>query len=148
MMSKCEKKMKNRQYSIEFITPVILGSVGFLTILISELIVLIHGSKIVQVSWLASAIIMISTLVIRFYSIDSDQFDQIIQNTNPIEGVDLPSLRFLNWIVAAMVIGFLATITIAFDFIIGVLVYLLMLICLIISFSGIWGFSIINYVVR
>lgn len=119
--------------------PLILGSAGFLSILFSELIVQVHGSKIVQVSWLASALILISTLIIRFYSIDPDRFDQIIQGTNPVEGIGLPSLRFLNWITIAMVIGFIATVIIAFDFIIGVLVYLLMQICLIISFTGIFS---------
>lgn len=119
--------------------PIILGSTGFLTILISELIVSIHGSKIVQVSWLASAFIMISTLIIRFYSIHPDHFYQIIQNTNPVAGIGLKSLRFLNWITLAMVIGFIATVTIAFDFMIGVLVYLLTQICLIISFTGIFS---------
>lgn len=117
--------------------PIILGSAGFLTILTSELIVLIHGSKIVQVSWLASALIMVSAFVIRFYSINLERFDQIIQSTNPLDDTGLSSSRFLNWIVIAMVIGLIASVTIAFDFILGMLIYLLMHICLIISFSGI-----------
>ncbi|MFW9904117.1 MAG: lysoplasmalogenase family protein [Candidatus Thorarchaeota archaeon] len=133
--------MKTLNPSSEFLIPVLLGSMGFLTILFSELIVLVQGSKIVQVTWLASTLIMISTFVIRFYSIDLDQFDQIIQNTHPIRGINLPSSRFLNWIVIAMVVGLIATITIAFDFIIGVVVYLLMQICLIISFTGIFSIN-------
>ncbi|UCG00279.1 MAG: hypothetical protein JSW11_11590 [Candidatus Heimdallarchaeota archaeon] len=130
--------MNNHQYSPKFVLPVGLGSLGFLMILISELIVIVHGTKIVQVSWLASVLIMISTLIIRFYSVDLDQFDQIIQDTNPVKGSGLTSLRYLNWMTLAMVIGFFATVTIAFDFIIGVLVYLVMQICLIISFTGIF----------
>lgn len=138
-MPECGKKMMIRQYSTKLLIPIILGSMGFLSILISELIVLVQGEKIVEVTWLASALIMISTFTIRFYSINPDKFDQIIQSTNPVEGIELHSLRFLNWIVVAMVIGLVATVTIASDFIMGVLVYLVMQICLIISFSGIFS---------
>ncbi len=128
------------QRSKRFILPMILGSTGFLTILISELIVQIQGSKIVEVTWLASFLIMVSTVVIRFYSINPTRFNQIIQITNPVENQRLNSSRFLNWIVVAMVIGLIATVTIAYNFIIGMLVYLIMQICLIISFSGIVSF--------
>ncbi|MFX1283950.1 MAG: lysoplasmalogenase family protein [Promethearchaeota archaeon] len=125
------------QRTKRFILPMILGSMGFLTILVSEVIVQIQGSKIVQVTWLASFLIMVSTIIIRFYSIDPKHFDEIIQTTNPMESQHLKSLRFLNWIVLAMVIGLIATITIAFDFFVGVLIYLVMQVCLIVSFSGI-----------
>ncbi len=128
------------QRSKRFILPMILGSMGFLTILISELIVQIQGSKIVEVTWFASFLIMVSTIIIRFYSIHPKRFDQIIQNTNPVGRQRLPSLRFLNWIAVAMVIGLIATVTIAHDFIIGMFVYLIMQICLIISFSGLISF--------
>ncbi|MFX0015936.1 MAG: hypothetical protein ACFFB2_17540 [Promethearchaeota archaeon] len=93
------------QYSKKFIFPSVLGSLGFLTILISEFIVLLHGSKIVQVTWIASGLVLASTIVIRFYSIDLDFFHKIIRETNPLKNKTLHSSRFLNWIVIAIAIG-------------------------------------------
>ncbi|MHA1985267.1 MAG: lysoplasmalogenase family protein [Promethearchaeota archaeon] len=119
------------------IIPLILGILGFITILISEIINQTQGSKIVLVTWLASILITISTFIIRFYSIDLNSFDDIIQRTNPVDNHQFKSLRFLNWIVISMIIGLIATILIHFDFIIGVLGYLLMQFSLIIAFSGI-----------
>ncbi|MHA1932846.1 MAG: hypothetical protein ACW96X_09920 [Promethearchaeota archaeon] len=127
----------NRKLSKKMIIPSILGVAGFITIIISELINQIQGSKIVIVTWLASILITISTLIIRFYSIDAKKFEDIINNTNPVENHQLKPQRFLNWIVISMVVGLIATITIHYDFIIGVIVYLLMQFSLIIAFSGI-----------
>ena len=132
--------MNNLYSKRSFLIPFLLGGAGLLTILLSEVIVLIQGTKIVQVSWLASVLVTASTIVIYFYSVDIKSFDEIIKSTNPIEYVHLPSMRYLHWLVISMVIGLLATITIAFDFIVGMLVYLVMQICLIIAFSGIYSF--------
>ena len=65
-----------------FLIPFIIGSLGFLTILLSEFIVFDQGKKIVQVTWLASLFIVISTIIIRFYSIDGSRVNQIIEETN------------------------------------------------------------------
>lgn len=121
-----------------FILPIILGILGFVSIIISEIINQIQGSKILIITWLASILITISTFIIRFYSIDPKRFKEIIQKTNSIENHQLHPQRFLNWIVIAMVIGLTATIIIAFNFIIGMIVYLLMQFSLIIAFSGIF----------
>lgn len=131
----------NYNWSKRFILPFILGISGFVLILISEIINQIQGSKILIISWAASIIITISTFIIRFYSINPRQFKEIIQKTNPIEDRQLHPERFLNWIVIAMVMGLIATIVIAYNFIFGMLVYLLMQICLIIAFSGIFFIS-------
>ncbi len=119
------------------ILPIILGITGFIMILISEIINQIQGSKILIIAWLASILITISTFIIRFYSIDPENFKEIIQKTNPVQNRQLNPLRFLNWIVIAMIVGLVATILIAYDFIIGMIIYLLMQISLIIAFSGI-----------
>ena len=103
--------------SKRFSIPFVIGSLGFLTILLSELIVQTQGNKIVEVTWLASVLVTISTLVIRFYSVDSDKFDQIITNTYPVKDQKMIPSRYLNWMVIAMVIGLIATITIHFNFI-------------------------------
>lgn len=119
------------------IIPIILGFSGFIMILISEIINQVQGSKILIIAWLASILITISTFIIRFYSIDINNFREFIQKTNPIPDRQLKPLRFLNWMLIAMIVGLIATIAIAFDFIIGMLIYLLMQICLMIAFSGI-----------
>jgi hypothetical protein len=123
------------------ILPGILGITGFILILISEIINQIQASKILIIAWLASVLITISTFIIRFYSINSENFEEIINHTNPIKNLQLHPQRFLNWIVIAMVIGLTATIVIAFNFIIGMIVYLLMQFSLIIAFSGIFFIS-------
>lgn len=123
--------------SKRFVIPFLMGSLGFLTILLSEYIVFDQGSKIVEVTWLASLFIVISTLVIRFYSVDGSHVDQIMKETNPLKSIELNPQRYLNWMVVSMIVGFVATVTIAFDFVIGMLVYLVMQGCLVISFSGI-----------
>ncbi|MHA2034935.1 MAG: lysoplasmalogenase family protein [Promethearchaeota archaeon] len=131
----------NPKISKKVILPSILGITGFITILISEIINQVQGSKIVFIAWLASILITISTLIIRFYSIDTKKFEEIISNTNPVESYQLKPQRFLNWIVISMIIGLIATITIHYDFIIGVILYLLMQFSLIIAFSGIFVIS-------
>ncbi|MFX0023645.1 MAG: lysoplasmalogenase family protein [Candidatus Hermodarchaeota archaeon] len=123
--------------SIRLILPTLIGISGFIMILVSEVINQIQGSKILIIAWLASILITISTLIIRFYSIDTDNFKEVIQKTNLVENRQLSPDRYLNWIVIAMVVGLIATIVIAYDFIIGMLIYLLMQISLIIAFSGI-----------
>ncbi|MFX1497104.1 MAG: lysoplasmalogenase family protein [Promethearchaeota archaeon] len=123
--------------SKSIIFPITLGISGFIMILISEIINQIQGSKILIIAWLASILVTISIFVIRFYSINPENFKEIIQESNPVENRQLNPKRFLNWIVIAMVVGLVATIVIAYDFIIGMLVYLLMQISLIIAFSGI-----------
>jgi hypothetical protein len=123
--------------SKRFIIPLVIGSLGFLTILLSELIVQTQPNKIVEVTWLASVLVTVSTFVIRFYSIDSEKFDRIITNTYPVRDQELNPQRYLNWMVIAMVIGLIATVSIHFDFIVGMLVYLLMQVALMVAFSGI-----------
>ena len=127
----------NITHSKRSLLPIIFGLSGFMMILISELINQIQGSKILIIAWLASILITISTFIIRHYSLDTENFKQIIQNTNPVENHQLNPHRFLNWIVIAMIVGLIATIVIAYDFIIGMIIYLLMQISLIIAFSGI-----------
>jgi hypothetical protein len=124
--------------SKRYILPIILGIIGLVLILISEIINQIQGSKILIIAWLASGFITLSTFIIRFYSINPEHFKEVIQNTNPIKNHQLHPQRFLDWIVIAMVIGLTATIIIAYNFIIGMIIYLIMQFSLIIAFSGIF----------
>ncbi|PWI46864.1 hypothetical protein CEE45_14600 [Candidatus Heimdallarchaeota archaeon B3_Heim] len=120
-----------------FLIPFFIGSLGFLTILLSEFIAFDQGEKIVELTWLASLFVVISTLIVRFYSLDGSRVNQIIKETNPLKSSELRPQRYLNWMVIAMIVGLIATVTIASDFIYGMLAYLVMQLCLIISYSGI-----------
>jgi hypothetical protein len=126
--------------SNRFLVPFIIGLLGFLASLFARFSVDLTGNDNVEINWLASILIVIAMLIIRFYSIDVNRFNEIIQSTNPIEGSQFSSSRFMNWMVIAMLIGLIATFTIRFDFIAGMLVYLVMQISLIIAFSGIFHY--------
>ncbi|MFX1522489.1 MAG: lysoplasmalogenase family protein [Promethearchaeota archaeon] len=130
--------MINLKLSKRVLIPSVLGLIGLITVIISEIINQTQGSKIVFLVWLASIFVTISTLIIRFYSIDPKKFADIIISTNPIDNRQLKPQRFLNWILISMIVGLIATITIHYDFIIGVIVYLLMQFSLITAFSGIF----------
>ena len=132
-------------FSKRFLIPFLLGSIGFLTILVSEYIVYDQGDKIVEVTWLASLFIVISTIIIRFYSIDKGRVHQIMTESNPIKNVELHPTRYLNWMVISMLVGFISTVVIAYDFIYGMLSYLVMQLCLIIAFSGIIQINPLGY---
>lgn len=123
--------------SIRWAIPLILSILSIITIVIAEIFHQIHSSKNVPLIWLASIFVTVSTIFARFFVIDTEKFSQIIQNTNPFSKISLKPKRFLNFIVISMLIGLIATISLAFDFIIGMLFYLITQISLIISFSGI-----------
>ncbi|MFX0184750.1 MAG: lysoplasmalogenase family protein [Candidatus Hodarchaeota archaeon] len=57
--------------------------------------------------------------------------------SNPLKNSELNPHCYLNWMVIAMIVGFIAAMTIAYGFIYGMIVYLIMQLCLIFSFSGI-----------
>jgi hypothetical protein len=125
---------KSKQFTIPFT----FGILALIAITTSKIVELTSGEKIHQIAWLASAFIMISTLIIKYYSLDLDKFDKIIQDTNPIKDKPLSSSRYPKFLSIAMIIGLAATITIHYNFIFGMLVYLLMQVSLIIAFSGIF----------
>lgn len=127
----------NYYKSKSFTLPFSFGILGLIAIATSKIIELSTGTKIHQIAWLASAFILTSTLIIRFYTLDAKSFDDLIQETNPLKDKPLPSSRYIKWFTIALVIGLGATITIHFHFIFGMLAYLLMQIALMIAFSGI-----------
>lgn len=124
--------------SKQFILPFSFGILALIAISTSKIIELSTGTKIHQIPWLASTLIMISTLIIKFYSLDFDKFDKIIQDTNPLKDRPLKTSKFPNFLALAMVIGLGATIALRSNFELGMGVYLLMQISLIIALSGIY----------
>ncbi|MFV2015020.1 MAG: hypothetical protein ACC656_06310 [Candidatus Heimdallarchaeota archaeon] len=117
--------------------PFFTGLLGLFAIITSKIIELTTGDKVPLIAWIASALIMISALIIRFYSIDDVKFAEVILDSNPVD-YDLKPQKYIDWITIAMIVGLVATITIHFNFIAGMLVYLIMQISLIKAFSGIF----------
>ncbi len=123
--------------SKKFLLPFSLSIIGLFFILLSKYIESNSGTKSFVIAWTASFFIMLSMIVIRFYSLDMDKFVSIMVNSNPFKDHTLQPKRFVDGMTLAMVVGLLATISIYYNFIIGMLVYLCMHICLLYAFSGI-----------
>jgi hypothetical protein len=82
-------------------------------------------------------LVLLSTLLLRFWSVDEGRFTAAVESSNPVPAVSLHPRRYLNWLVAAMAVGLIATVVIQSNFFLGAGIYLLMQICFIITFSGI-----------
>lgn len=121
----------------KFQYPFFVGLLGLVAIVTSKIIEFATDEKVHPIAWIASGLIMTSTLIMRFYSIDEEKFTKLIHDTNPVD-LELNPKKFLDWITIAMVVGLVATITIHYNFIAGMLIYLLMQFSLINAFSGIF----------
>ena len=130
---------KNKSFSIPFT----FGILALVFITISNIVEQIQGQKINEIAWLASLCIVISFIIIRFYSISGDKFTSIILESNPT-GLGLHPNRYLNGLTISFIVGLIALIAISFNFILGMLIYLVMQLCLIYSFSGIVVYNIFN----
>ncbi|MCY3410098.1 MAG: hypothetical protein INQ03_00545 [Candidatus Heimdallarchaeota archaeon] len=119
-----------------FLYPFLTGSGALLAITISKIVELTSGSKEHPIAWVGSAFVLLTVIIIKYYSIDEQKFILVIKESNPTE-YQLQPTRFLNGMILAMLIGLIATITIQSNFILGMLVYLMMQVALIYAFSGI-----------
>ena len=117
--------------------PLVLVIVAFGIVLVAEWLRVQSGERPLPVYWSASVLVLLSTLLLRFWSVDEVRFAAAVESSNPMPTVSLHSRRYLNWLVAAMVVGLIATVVIQSNFFLGAGIYLLMQICLILTFSGI-----------
>jgi hypothetical protein len=124
-----------------FSLPFSLGLIGLFFIVMSKYVEIYTGVKSFEIAWLASFSIMLSMLSIRFFSLDMKKFEKLIIETNPFNEQTLHPQRFVNGMTFAMIIGFTATVSIHYNFILGMLVYLVMQLGLIFAFSGISVFN-------
>jgi len=122
--------------------PLILGSVGLLATAIATYTDVI-GNKLVVISWFASIFIVLEILTLRFFRLDTDIIDTYLKSTSEL--ADTNGARFLNGITLAMIIGLIATIVIAYNFVFGMIIYLLMHLALIYGFSGIFSLNAKKY---
>ena len=125
--------MENPKFEI----PMYFGISGLVVIVLSKIVELTTAQKSYPIAWLASLLVVISMIYIRKYSIDEEKFSKAIIESNPTEYI-LHPVRYLDFMTTAMVIGFFATVIIHYNFIVGMIAYLLMQLCLIRAFSGIF----------
>lgn len=119
------------------VVPLILVVGAFGIVLLAEGIRAQRGERPLPIYWSASLLILISTLLLRFWSVDTGRFAEAVALSNPIPDSLLHPQRYLNWMVVAMAVGLVATVLIQSNFFLGAGIYLIMQICLIITFSGI-----------
>lgn len=94
------------------------------------------------ISWIPNLFILISAYLIRFVIIDIEKTDQYLKKISQPKDFDFSARRFFNFLFAAMNIGFIATVVIYFNFLLGALFYFFMQITLIFAMSGIISFDL------
>ncbi len=95
------------------------------------------------ISWIPSILILISAYIIRFKIIDLKKIENILSGSNnPLLNKSLNVKRYVNYILVSMNIGLISTVVIYYNFFIGSVLYLLMHVSIIISFSGIINLSL------
>ncbi|MBP7737122.1 MAG: hypothetical protein KA369_14180 [Spirochaetes bacterium] len=116
--------------------------VAFVSSVITLILVVIHetvryctGSPIMAIDWAANALMVATSFYIRSH-VDVEEYRLAVLGSVP-GGRSLNPLRFINGMPAAMTIGFGAAITILYNFIAGMILYFIMQILLIYTFSGI-----------
>lgn len=114
---------------------------AFAIILIAEAVHIQTGERLLPLAWTASVVVLISTVLWRFWAIDESHWANLIQNTNTVDAAPLSPRRYLNMMVLAMLVGLVATVTIYQNFFLGAGVYFLMQLCLIAAYSGILHLS-------
>lgn len=114
-----------------------LVTLAFVIILVAETIRVQTGERPLPIVWSASATVLISTVLWRIWGIDETRWSAAVQATNPLPETPLQPRRYLNMMVAAIIIGFIATVSIYQNFFIGAGIYLIMQTCLITAHSGI-----------
>jgi len=120
------------------VIPLILVVLAFGIVLMAEGIRAQSGERPLPVYWSASILVLISTLLLRFWSVDEARFAEAVESSNSaVPDSPLHPQRYLNWLVVAMGVGLIATVLIQSNFFLGAGIYLIMQVCLIITFSGI-----------
>ncbi len=114
---------------------------AFAIILIAEAIHMRRGERLLPLAWTASVIVLISTVLWRFWAIDESRWADLIQNTNTVDTAPLSPRHYLNMMGLAMLVGLVATVTIYQNFFLGAGVYFVMQLCLIAAYNGILHLS-------
>ena len=120
-----------------------IGTVALILSVIQIILFLTH-EFILYLGFAADVIITICAIIIRFKVINMEDIKEIIRETDILQNSNYKQLnpsRFLNGMVIAIVIGTIASITIHYHNVLGVLLFLIMHIIHIWAFSGIIHFK-------
>jgi|GEM_PF-6920588 len=120
-----------------FIMSFVMGITSIILIISNGIYSYLTVSIKLPLRILANFLIASASIIIRFILINKDNFNTQINLSDPVNHGDLKTDRFINFIFISMIIGFIATIMIHIKFYLGALIYFLMHIAIIISFSGI-----------
>ena len=114
---------------------------AFVIILIAEAIHMQRGERLLPLAWTASGIVLVSTLLWRFWAVDKSRWTNLIQDSDVVEIAQLSPRRYLNLMLIAMLVGLIATIAIYQNFFLGAGIYFIMQLCLIAAHNGILHLS-------
>ena len=120
-----------------------IGTVALLLSAIQQVIFLTY-KFIFYFGFVADVIIVICAIIIRFKVINVEDIKAMIRETDVLKDYNLKQLnpsRFLNGMLIAIIIGTIASITIHYNNVLGVLLFLIMHIIHIWAFSGIIHFK-------
>lgn len=120
-----------------------IGTVALLLSAIQQIIFFTY-KFIIYFGFVADVIITICAIIIRFKVISVEDIKEMIKETDILKDYNFRQLnpsRFLNGMVIAIIIGTIASITIHYHNVLGVILYLIMQIIHIWAFSGIVHFK-------
>ncbi len=135
--------MEGQGYSRTAIAAFVSGGISFVMVIIHEAVRYYTGSPIMAIDWAANALIVATSFYIRGH-VDEKTYLQAVMESLP-EGRPVSPGRFINGMPAAMVVGLAAEITIRYNFIAGMILYLAMQVLLIYCFSGILPFRMRDF---
>ena len=119
------------------VIPLGLSIVAFGVILFAESIRMRTGERQLPIARSASVIVVIATILLRYWVVDEKRFGAAVLTTDPLPDDPLNPRRYLNGIVIAMIVGLAATVSIYQNFFLGAGIYLVMQLCLITAYRGI-----------
>jgi hypothetical protein len=129
----------NRVAFIAFVS----SGITFIMVIVHEAVRHITGSPIMAIDWAANALMVITSFYIRGH-VDEKKYRKAVMESVP-DGRQVNPLRFINGMPGAMVVGLAAEITIRYNFIAGMILYLVMQVLLIYSFTGILPFRFSDF---
>ena len=114
---------------------------AFVIILIAETVHMQRGERLLPLAWTASVVVLISTLLWRFWAIDESRWTTLVHNSDAVAIAPLAPHRYLNLMLVAMIVGLIATVAIYQNFFLGAGIYFIMQLCLIAAHNGILHLS-------
>ncbi len=127
--------MVGQGYGRPALAAFISSGITLILVIIHEAVRYYTGSPIMVIDWAANALMVATSFYIRGH-VNVEQYRRAVLESVP-ETRTVDPRRFINGMPAAMTVGLVASITIRYNFIAGMILYLAMQVLLIYTFSGI-----------